>query len=392
RRAEGDKQSRIAAAQAEAERVKLAGQAEAAVQVTKGEAQARVTEVNAEAIAKQTTLEGNAEAGITFTKGEAEAKALALRADAYRQFNEAAIISTVLSMLPEIIRAAAEPMSNIDSLTVLSSDGASEVVRNATRTVTEASTTVKGLTGIDIPVLINNALGGTAASEPAPPPKPRRGGAGGSGGSSGDSGGPSSGGTGGGSPKPSGPAPAGGTPAASASAGSAAPAETAYVHAQPASESPGPASATPTPEPSPAERFAKAAETMRTAAAKAPPPAAPDLAGLTSQLPPLPPVSDMRPSDRRRVAAAAAGAVGLNEGSTLSESAVRLAEELRRVPGIERFGGTRLRDLERSGPRTLRTLWGAARDELQARYGDVTIGTLLDEYERGAGGGTSAQR
>jgi hypothetical protein len=131
---------------------------------------------------------------------------------------------------------------------------------------------------------------------------------------------------------------------------------------------------------------------MRTASAKAPAPAAPDLAGLTSQLPPLPPVSDMRPSDKRRVATAAAATVGLDEGSTLSESAVRLAEELRRVPGIERFGGTRLRDLERSGPRTLRTLWGAARDELQARYGDVTIGTLLDEYERGAGGGTSAQR
>src|SRR5215218_2027017 len=95
RRAEGDKQSRIAAAQAEAERVKLAGQAEAAVQVTKGEAQARVTEVNA------------------------EAKALALRAEAYRQFNEAAIITTVLSALPDIVRAAAEPMASIDSLTVL---------------------------------------------------------------------------------------------------------------------------------------------------------------------------------------------------------------------------------------------------------------------------------
>ena len=147
RRAEGDKQSRIAAAQAEAERVKLAGQAEAAVQITKGEAQARVTEVNAEAIAKQTTLEGNAEAGITFTKGEAEAKALALRAEAYRQFNEAAIITTVLNALPDIVRAAAEPMASIDSLTVLSSEGASDVVKNATRTVSEASATVKGLTG-----------------------------------------------------------------------------------------------------------------------------------------------------------------------------------------------------------------------------------------------------
>ena len=71
--------------------------------------------VNAEAKAQRTTLEGNAEAGIMFTKGEAEAKALALRAEAYRQFNEAAIIQTVLSMLPEIVRAAAEPLSNIDT-------------------------------------------------------------------------------------------------------------------------------------------------------------------------------------------------------------------------------------------------------------------------------------
>ena len=95
----------------------------------KGEAQARVTEVNAEATAKQTTLEGNAEAGIVLSKGEAEAKALALRAEAYRQFNEAAVIQTVLSMLPEIVRAAAEPMGRIDQLTVLSNDGASELVQ-----------------------------------------------------------------------------------------------------------------------------------------------------------------------------------------------------------------------------------------------------------------------
>ena len=141
--------------------------------ITKGEAQAQVVAVNAEAEAKRTTLEGNAEAGITFTKGEAEAKALAMRADAYRQFNEAAIIQTVLSQLPEIVRAAAEPMGNIDNLTVLSNDGASDLVRSVTRTVTEANATVKGLTGIDVPQLLNDALGGngqpsTEPSRPAP--------------------------------------------------------------------------------------------------------------------------------------------------------------------------------------------------------------------------------
>ncbi len=125
-RAEGDKRSKIAAAEAEAE---------------------------------TTRLEGGAEAQIVLTKGEAEAKALALRADAYKQFNEAAIIQTVLTALPDIVRAAAEPMSHIGSLTVLSADGASDLVRNATRAMVESTTAIKGLTGLDVPSLIGGALG-----------------------------------------------------------------------------------------------------------------------------------------------------------------------------------------------------------------------------------------
>jgi flotillin len=82
RRAEGEKGARIAQAQADAERVKLAGQAEAAITITKGEANARVILVNAQSQAEKTKLEGGAEAGIVFTKGEAEAKALELRAEA----------------------------------------------------------------------------------------------------------------------------------------------------------------------------------------------------------------------------------------------------------------------------------------------------------------------
>ena len=387
RRAEGDKQSRIAAAQAEAERVKLAGQAEAAVQVTKGEAQARVTEVNAEAIAKQTTLEGNAEAGITFTKGEAEAKALALRADAYRQFNEAAIISTVLAALPEIVRAAAEPMASIDSLTVLSTDGASDVVKNATRTVTEASATVKGLTGIDIPQLLNDALGTTRARRPMS----RR-------------------------------SRSAGRPVAAVRAAAprpAAPVALARRAAVRGFRRIGAAHRSGAEHrrrrrrrPATHERD-RDARLDRLRAGRVPPPRRPRRrSGWRRQRPPwrprptAPPPRPCRisPACRRRCRrcrpcpmsgpptavaprTAAAGAIGLDEASTLSDSAVKLAQELQRVPGIERFGGTRLRDLERSGPRTLRTLWGAARDELETRYGDVTIGMLLDEYERSSGGG-----
>ena len=158
KRADGERQAQIAAAQASAERTRLAGEAEARVTVAKGEAQARVVSLNADAEAHRTAVEGNAEAEITLTQGESAAKALALRAEAYKQFNEAAVIQTVLSMLPDIVRAAAEPMGNIGSLTVLSSDGASDIVRTTTRTVAEAGAAVKSLTGLDIPALINDAV------------------------------------------------------------------------------------------------------------------------------------------------------------------------------------------------------------------------------------------
>jgi flotillin len=175
KRAEGEKQARIAQAQAEAERARLAGEAEAKVAFTKGEAAARVVSLTADADAHRTEVEGQAEALITFTKGEAEAKALALRADAYRQFNEAAVIQTVLSMMPEIVRAASEPIGKIQNLTVLSTDGASDVVRTTTQTLAQASSALKGLTGIDLPAVISNAMSGTngegsttAARPPAP--------------------------------------------------------------------------------------------------------------------------------------------------------------------------------------------------------------------------------
>ena len=172
KRAEGEKQARIAQAQADAERVRLAGVADASVVVAKGEAAARIVTVTADADAHRTDVEGTAEANIVYAKGEAEAKALALKADAYRQFNEAAIIQTVLSMMPDIVRAAAEPLGKIQNLTVVSTDGVSDVVRTTTDTLAQASTTVKGLTGIDLPAIISSALGGNqdAAASPSESP------------------------------------------------------------------------------------------------------------------------------------------------------------------------------------------------------------------------------
>lgn len=371
KRAEGEKQARIRAAEAEAERVKLAGQAEATVTVTKGEASARIVSVTADAEAHKTQVEGNAEAGIVFTKGEAEAKALALRAEAYRQFNEAAVIQTVLSMLPEIVRAAAEPMANIDNLTVLSSDGASEMVKNTTRTVTEAATAVKGLTGIDVPALLASAMG-TAGKAPG-----------------------------------AGPAPTGGGP--SAPGGGRRPARAAQppAPAAPSATGPGPMTTAgappPAPPASPEEAFARAGQAMTRAreqvsatvaeAPPAPPVTPPVTAPAAAAGPAAPKAGNGAPGARAPIASriarataappTPAAAAGIGRETTLDEAAVRLANELRAIPGIERFGSFRLGDLERAGPRPLRVLWRIARGELDERFGQLTIGEVIELYGGG---------
>ncbi len=350
RRAEGAKGAAIAQAQADAERVKLAG-----------EAQARVVEVTAEATAKQTTLEGNAEAGIVLSKGEAEAKALALRAEAYRQFNEAAIIQTVLSMLPDIVRAAAEPMGHIDQLTVLSNDGASDLVKNVTRTVTEAGATVKGLTGIDIPELLNEALGTSGSGSrgggdrgPAgDPPKPARSGA--STGAARTSG----------SSRPPGDQPAPPPPARDAGGSSA------------TSASSGVTSATSTPA---------AAVLVSNAGAASPPrftsPEAVDaaLADADRALRAAATTSTGRTDTAAGPARPAMATAGITTESTVEDAARALAVDLRAVPGIERFAAVKLAELERGGPRPLRTLWRMAREPLGEQYGQLTIGELLELY------------
>ncbi len=374
KRAEGEKLSRIAAAQADAERVRLGGQAEANIQVMKGEAQARVTEVNAEATAKQTPLEGNAEAGIVLSKGEAEAKALALRAEAYRQFNEAAVIQTVLSMLPEIVRAAAEPMGRIDQLTVLSNDGASELVKNTTRTVTEASATVKGLTGIDVPALIGTAMGARFAGNGPSHAEPDSGSSGGRGGSGG-SGGSGGGGRGSSRPASSRKRPESPTPRAQAAPAASMPAS-GQVHAQAADQ----AGETIRAAVSDLDRTADRAREAVDRAIGQPVPAR---TSTTSGTPGATP---------RPATGPGASQPGVNEAvrsATLSEAAEALADDLMRIPGIQRFGGMRLEELDSAGPRPLRTMWRVARDQLESEYGRLTIGEMIDRY-RGSGGGASA--
>jgi hypothetical protein len=76
----------------------------------------------------------------------------------------------------------------------------------------------------------------------------------------------------------------------------------------------------------------------------------------------------------------------LGRATTLSQAAEALADDLMRIPGIQRFGGMRLQELESAGPRPLRTMWRVAREQLEGEYGQLTIGEIIDRYQRGGGG------
>src|SRR5207248_6034779 len=64
--------------------------------------------------------QGEAEAEIIFKKGEAEAKAMNVKAEAYQEYNQAAVVDKLITSMPEIVRALAAPLANVDKITVVS--------------------------------------------------------------------------------------------------------------------------------------------------------------------------------------------------------------------------------------------------------------------------------
>src|SRR5690242_12758903 len=87
---------------------------------TLAEAERQRTIMEAEGRAAAIRAQGEAEADIIFKKGEAEAKAMNIKAEAYQEFNQAAIVDKLITGMPEVVRALAAPLANVDKITVVS--------------------------------------------------------------------------------------------------------------------------------------------------------------------------------------------------------------------------------------------------------------------------------
>ncbi|MCL2363151.1 MAG: SPFH domain-containing protein [Defluviitaleaceae bacterium] len=148
RLAEAKKFEQVTRAQADAEAVKLDGMAKAEAIKLQGQAQADVVRA-----------QGTAEAEAIQHKGLAEAEAMMKKAEAFKQYNDAAVIQMMIERLPEIAKNVAEPMSRTEKIVVIDNGsggpgngpkGASKVAGYVTDIIAQLPETVEALTGINL--------------------------------------------------------------------------------------------------------------------------------------------------------------------------------------------------------------------------------------------------
>jgi flotillin len=97
--------------QAEIERQRIETLAEAEKQRLIAEAEGRASSIR---------QQGEAEADIIFKKGEAEAKAMNVKAEAYQEYNQAAVVDKLITGLPDVVKAMAAPLASVDKITIVS--------------------------------------------------------------------------------------------------------------------------------------------------------------------------------------------------------------------------------------------------------------------------------
>jgi flotillin len=113
---------------------------------TLAEAERQRTIVEAEGRAAAIRAQGEAEAEIIFKKGEAEAKAMNVKAEAYQEFNQAAIVDKLITNMPEVVKALAAPLANVDRITVISTgDGAAAGLNKITGDMTKMAAQIPAL-------------------------------------------------------------------------------------------------------------------------------------------------------------------------------------------------------------------------------------------------------
>ncbi|KAK7094894.1 flotillin-1-like isoform X1 [Littorina saxatilis] len=110
--------------------------------------------MEAEAEAEAIQVKGEAEAFAIEAKARAEAEQMAKKADAWKDYQDAAMIDMVLETLPKVAAEIAQPLSNAKKITMVSSGkgdiGASKLTNEVMSIMEKLPSVVENLTGINI--------------------------------------------------------------------------------------------------------------------------------------------------------------------------------------------------------------------------------------------------
>ncbi|CAD5121118.1 DgyrCDS9658 [Dimorphilus gyrociliatus] len=131
--------------------VRRPAEAEAYKMETIAEAHRFQTVAAAEAEAEKIRLLGSGDAAAIESIGKAEADRMKMKAVAYKQYGEAAKLSLVLENMPKIARAVAAPLSKTDNIVLLGED---RTTTEVTKLVSNLPPAVQALTGIDLKELL----------------------------------------------------------------------------------------------------------------------------------------------------------------------------------------------------------------------------------------------
>src|SRR5579883_96484 len=117
--------------------------------------------IEAEGQAAAIRAQGEAEAAVIFQKGEAEAKAMNVKAEAYQEWNQAAVVDRLISNMADVVRAMSEPLSKVDKITIVSTGsdgaaGANKLTGDITKIAAQVPALFEALSGMDMRDLMSN--------------------------------------------------------------------------------------------------------------------------------------------------------------------------------------------------------------------------------------------
>ncbi len=162
---------------ANARKFQLETEAAGAASATKatGFANADVNKATGIAEAEANKAKGLAQADIIMAQGKANAEATRLKAEAFQQYNEAAVIELLVKVLPDIAGRISEPLSKMEKMVIINSGsgpggGASKLTGDVTQIMAQLPPLLESLTGIKFEKLLQQVPALKKAMEKDLPP------------------------------------------------------------------------------------------------------------------------------------------------------------------------------------------------------------------------------